>query len=109
MPEWPHRGGSQRSTGGKARLPMAAANAASDWPATASGGRVSGIGRSCHCAPGDAIRRAMPTNPSTAIVTGAAKGVGRAIAEALLADGWTVIAHSHHEGDDIPEGAVGIA
>jgi len=42
----------------------------------------------------------------TAIVTGAAKRVGRVIAEALLADGWTVVAHVHHEGDDVPTGAI---
>ena len=42
----------------------------------------------------------------TAIVTGAAKRVGRVIAESLLADGWTVIAHAHHEGDEVPEGAI---
>src|SRR4051812_31341539 len=47
--------------------------------------------------------------PSTAIVTGASKRVGRAIAEALLADGWTVLAHTHHDGDDIPPGAVAVA
>ena len=41
----------------------------------------------------------------TAIVTGAGKRVGAAIAEALLADGWTVLAHVHHEGDAIPTGA----
>jgi len=45
----------------------------------------------------------------TAIVTGASKRVGRVIAEALLADGWTVIAHVHHVGDDIPGGAIGVA
>lgn len=42
----------------------------------------------------------------TAIVTGAAKRVGRVIAEALLDDGWTVIAHAHHDGDDVPQGAI---
>ena len=42
----------------------------------------------------------------TAIVTGAAKRVGRVIAEALLADSWTVIAHAHHDGDDVPDGAI---
>ena len=41
----------------------------------------------------------------SAIVTGAARRVGRAIAEALLADGWSVVAHVHHDDDDVPEGA----
>lgn len=45
----------------------------------------------------------------TAIVTGAGKRVGRTIAEALLASGWTVVAHVHHEADDVPEGAVKVA
>lgn len=45
----------------------------------------------------------------TAIVTGAGKRVGRAIAEALVADGWAVLAHVHHPGDDVPEGAVAVA
>jgi NAD(P)-dependent dehydrogenase (short-subunit alcohol dehydrogenase family) len=51
----------------------------------------------------------MQAEPSTAIVTGASKRVGRVIAEALLADGWTVLAHVHHEADDVPQGAFGIA
>jgi NAD(P)-dependent dehydrogenase (short-subunit alcohol dehydrogenase family) len=42
----------------------------------------------------------------TAIVTGAGKRVGLAIAEALLADGWAVVAHVHHDGDSVPDGAV---
>ena len=42
----------------------------------------------------------------TAIVTGAGKRVGRTIAESLLASGWTVIAHVHHDDDDVPEGAI---
>jgi NAD(P)-dependent dehydrogenase (short-subunit alcohol dehydrogenase family) len=42
----------------------------------------------------------------TAIVTGAGKRVGRAIAQALLADGWSVVAHVHHEADEVPAGAV---
>jgi NAD(P)-dependent dehydrogenase (short-subunit alcohol dehydrogenase family) len=50
---------------------------------------------------------ATPTR--TAIVTGAGKRVGRAIAEALLADGWAVVAHVHHGGDSVPEGAVAVA
>ena len=45
----------------------------------------------------------------TAIVTGASKRVGRVIAEALLADGWAVVAHVHRQGDDIPGGAIGVA
>ena len=45
----------------------------------------------------------------TAIVTGAGKRVGRAIAEALLADGWAVVAHVHHDGDGVPDGAVEVS
>ena len=45
----------------------------------------------------------------TAIVTGAGKRVGRAIADALLADAWTVVAHVHHEADQVSEGAVKVA
>lgn len=48
----------------------------------------------------------MPTEARTAIVTGSSKRVGRVIAEALLADGWAVVAHIHHEGDEVAEGAV---
>ena len=51
----------------------------------------------------------MPTKSATAIVTGGAKRVGRAIAEALLADGWTVIAHAHHDDDEVPAGAIRVA
>ena len=42
----------------------------------------------------------------TAIITGAGKRVGAEIVRGLLADGWTVVAHVHHEGDQVPEGAV---
>jgi NAD(P)-dependent dehydrogenase (short-subunit alcohol dehydrogenase family) len=42
----------------------------------------------------------------TAIVTGAGKRVGREIAVALIEDGWSVIAHVHHDSDDVPAGAV---
>ena len=41
----------------------------------------------------------------TAIVTGAGKRVGRDIAAALIEDGWIVIAHVHHDSDDVPPGA----
>jgi NAD(P)-dependent dehydrogenase (short-subunit alcohol dehydrogenase family) len=42
----------------------------------------------------------------TAIVTGGGKRVGEAIVRGLLADGWTVVAHVHRDGDAVPEGAV---
>lgn len=42
----------------------------------------------------------------TAIVTGAGKRVGAVIAAELVADGWAVIAHVHHAGDAVPDGAV---
>ena len=42
----------------------------------------------------------------TAIITGAGKRIGLAIAEALLGDGWAVVAHVHHDDDDVPAGAV---
>ena len=42
----------------------------------------------------------------TAIVTGGGKRVGEAIVRALLEDGWTVVAHVHHDGDPVPAGAI---
>jgi len=48
----------------------------------------------------------MATEQRTAIVTGGGKRVGEAIVRALLDDGWTVIAHVHHDGDAVPPGAV---
>jgi NAD(P)-dependent dehydrogenase (short-subunit alcohol dehydrogenase family) len=41
----------------------------------------------------------------TAIVTGAGKRVGAAIAQALVETGWTVVAHVHHESDKGPPGS----
>jgi len=41
----------------------------------------------------------------TAIVTGAGKRIGAAIAGALLDDGWCVIGHVHHPDDEVPKGA----
>ena len=41
----------------------------------------------------------------TAIVTGAGKRVGAHLAEALLGDGWNVVAHVHHAEDEVPDGA----
>ena len=48
----------------------------------------------------------MTAQAKTAIVTGAGKRVGAEIARALLEDGWSVVAHVHHEGDDVPAGSV---
>ena len=45
------------------------------------------------------------TGQRTAIVTGAGKRVGSVIARALIADGWTVLAHVHHPGDAVTDGA----
>jgi len=42
----------------------------------------------------------------TAIVTGAGKRVGADVARALVADGWTVVAHVHHDVDVVPEDAI---
>jgi NAD(P)-dependent dehydrogenase (short-subunit alcohol dehydrogenase family) len=42
--------------------------------------------------------------PATAIVTGAGKRVGAAIARGLVEDGWAVVAHVHHANDPVPEG-----
>jgi NAD(P)-dependent dehydrogenase (short-subunit alcohol dehydrogenase family) len=42
----------------------------------------------------------------TAIVTGAGKRVGAALARGLIEDGWRVVAHVHHAEDPVPEGAV---
>ena len=46
------------------------------------------------------------TGERTAIVTGAGKRVGAAIAAALLADGWAVVAHVHEARDGVPGNAV---
>lgn len=51
----------------------------------------------------------MSGAPRTAIVTGAGKRVGLEIAGALLADGWTVVAHVRHETDMVPAGAIRVA
>lgn len=42
----------------------------------------------------------------TAIVTGGGKRVGDALVRALLEDGWTVLAHVHHEEDSVAPGAI---
>jgi NAD(P)-dependent dehydrogenase (short-subunit alcohol dehydrogenase family) len=42
----------------------------------------------------------------TAIVTGGGKRVGAGIVAALIADGWRVMAHVHHDSDAVPDGAV---
>jgi NAD(P)-dependent dehydrogenase (short-subunit alcohol dehydrogenase family) len=45
----------------------------------------------------------------TAIVTGAGKRVGAAIASALVERGWTILAHVRSEGDAVPRGTHRIA
>jgi len=37
----------------------------------------------------------LPTMPKTVLITGAARRIGRALAESLAADGWTVAVHFH--------------
>jgi NAD(P)-dependent dehydrogenase (short-subunit alcohol dehydrogenase family) len=46
------------------------------------------------------------TEQRSAIVTGAGKRVGAEIVRALIADGWTVVAHVHDDADTVPDGAV---
>lgn len=48
----------------------------------------------------------MSSEARTAIVTGAGKRVGYALASALVADRWSVIAHVRSADDAVPEGAV---
>lgn len=48
----------------------------------------------------------MVSDERTAVVTGGGKRVGDAIVRALLEDGWTVVAHVHHDHDAVAEGAV---
>jgi NAD(P)-dependent dehydrogenase (short-subunit alcohol dehydrogenase family) len=45
----------------------------------------------------------------TAIVTGAGKRVGAEIARALIADGWSLVAHVRRDGDPVADGAVKVA
>jgi len=40
----------------------------------------------------------------TAIVTGAARRIGAALASALVSDGWAVLAHVRHADDMVPDG-----
>lgn len=45
-------------------------------------------------------------NERTAIVTGAARRIGAAVAQALIGEGWTVVAHVHRAEDSVPQGAI---
>lgn len=45
----------------------------------------------------------------TAIVTGAGKRIGAAIARSLAGSGWTVLAHVRRSSDPVPESAVAVA
>ena len=42
----------------------------------------------------------------TAIITGGGKRVGESITRALLDDGWSIVAHVHHDDDAVPDGAI---
>jgi NAD(P)-dependent dehydrogenase (short-subunit alcohol dehydrogenase family) len=67
---------------------------------------VSGIQASLDCF-GAALKAGVREMiERTAIVTGAGKRVGAAIAGALLSDGWAVVAHVHHEQNEVAEGAL---
>ena len=55
--------------------------------------------------PGCSVSSLAMTTEKAAIVTGAGKRIGRSIASALVKDGWTVVAHVHHEDDDVSAGA----
>jgi NAD(P)-dependent dehydrogenase (short-subunit alcohol dehydrogenase family) len=46
------------------------------------------------------------TAERTAIVTGAGKRIGAAIAGALIGGGWRVVAHVHDADDEVPDGAI---
>lgn len=48
----------------------------------------------------------MSGSGRTAIVTGGGKRVGARIVDALLADGWSVVAHVHRHDDQVAAGAV---
>jgi NAD(P)-dependent dehydrogenase (short-subunit alcohol dehydrogenase family) len=49
------------------------------------------------------------TAQRTAIVTGAGKRVGAETAGALLHEGWSVVAHVHHDADEPPVGSIKVA
>jgi NAD(P)-dependent dehydrogenase (short-subunit alcohol dehydrogenase family) len=51
----------------------------------------------------------MPHSERTAIVTGAGKRVGAAIATTLAGAGWTVLAHVRRPGDPVPDGTLAVA
>jgi NAD(P)-dependent dehydrogenase (short-subunit alcohol dehydrogenase family) len=70
------------------------------------GERLSGMEASLDCFAARLKAGVAAMTEQTAIVTGAGKRVGAAIARALVGDGWSVIAHVHHPDDDVPEGAI---
>lgn len=57
----------------------------------------------------NADERAVPGQRPVAIVTGAARGIGRAVAERLGRDGWRVVVNYRSSGDAAAEVAAAIA
>ena len=48
-------------------------------------------------------------DPGTAIVTGAGKRVGKHLAQGLVEQGWTVVAHVRRADDPVPDGSTRVA
>ena len=42
----------------------------------------------------------------TVLITGCNRGIGLELAKQYAGDGWSVIAHVHHDADSVPDGAI---